>query len=150
MPLQGGPTEPQYHHLPPLQYFRRLATVGHVSHRVPFSRFEQDQYIDYVDIVNKIQLGRRVAGQDEPLRRRKTQLKLRRRRIACQDATAQMALIQFLSAGLDSAGVLTMIHCDRPIVGNSGGDEDLPNALGAHKEVYEFMSSAAKRFNMGF
>ncbi|RMJ16295.1 hypothetical protein CDV36_004078 [Fusarium kuroshium] len=152
---------------PNLQHFRRLATVGNISSRVPLSRFEQDQYIDYVDIVNKIQLGRRVAGrplayaekillaytdnvEDEPLRRGKTQLKLRPRRIACQDATAQMALIQFLSAGLDSAAVPTTIHCDHLIVGKSGEDEDLPNALGAHKEVYEFMSSAAKRFNMGF
>ncbi|KAF4996489.1 hypothetical protein FDECE_12405 [Fusarium decemcellulare] len=152
---------------PGLQHFRQLATVGNVSSRARLSRFEQDQYIDYADIVNKIRLGRRVAGrpltyaekillaytdnvEDEPLQRGKTQLKLRPRRIACQDATAQMALIQFLSAGLDSAAVPTTIHCDHLIVGKSGQDEDLPNALGAHKEVYEFMSSAAKRFNMGF
>ncbi|KAJ4239376.1 hypothetical protein NW757_012813 [Fusarium falciforme] len=152
---------------PSLQHFRKLATAGHVSSRAQLSRFEQDQYIDYADIANRIRLGRRVAGraltyaekiilahtdnlEDEPLRRGKTRLKLRPRRIACQDATAQMALIQFLSAGLDSAAVPTTIHCDHLIVGKSGQDEDLPNALGAHKEVYEFMSSAAKRFNMGF
>ncbi|KAJ4213021.1 hypothetical protein NW759_011282 [Fusarium solani] len=152
---------------PSLQRFRKLATAGHVSSRARLSRFEQDQYIDYAGIINRIRLGRRVAGraltyaekillaytenlEDEPLRRGKTRLKLRPRRIACQDATAQMALIQFLSAGLDSAAVPTTIHCDHLIVGKSGQDEDLPNALGAHKEVYDFMSSAAKRFNMGF
>ncbi|KAM6511926.1 hypothetical protein FALCPG4_016913 [Fusarium falciforme] len=152
---------------PSLQHFRKLATAGHASSRAQLSRFEQNQYIEYADIANRIRLGRRVAGraltyaekiilahtdnlEDEPLRRGKTRLKLRPRRIACQDATAQMALIQFLSAGLDSAAVPTTIHCDHLIVGKSGQDEDLPNALGAHKEVYEFMSSAAKRFNMGF
>ncbi|KAJ4192470.1 hypothetical protein NW767_010696 [Fusarium falciforme] len=152
---------------PSLQHFRKLATAGHASSRAQLSRFEQNQYIDYADIANRIRLGRRVAGraltyaekiilahtdnlEDEPLRRGKTRLKLRPRRIACQDATAQMALIQFLSAGLDSAAVPTTIHCDHLIVGKSGQDEDLPNALGAHKEVYEFMSSATKRFNMGF
>ncbi|KAI8651718.1 Aconitate hydratase, mitochondrial [Fusarium keratoplasticum] len=137
---------------PSLQHFRKLATAGHVSSRAQLSRFEQDQYIDYADIANRIRLGRRrwACTYDEPLRRGKTRLKLRPRRIACQDATAQMALIQFLSAGLDSAAVPTIIHCDHLIVGKSGQDEDLPNALGTHKEVYGFMSSAAKRFNMGF
>lgn len=43
-----------------LRHFRKLATVGHVPSRVRLSRFEQDQYIDYADIVNKIRLGRRV------------------------------------------------------------------------------------------
>ncbi|KAF7558127.1 hypothetical protein G7Z17_g148 [Cylindrodendrum hubeiense] len=87
---------------------------------------------------------------EEDFQRGKTQLKLRPQRIACQDATAQMALIQFMSAGLDSTAVPTTIHCDHLIVSKDGQDEDLPKALGAHSEVYDFMSSAAKRFNMGF
>ncbi|KAJ0354227.1 hypothetical protein COL154_011833 [Colletotrichum chrysophilum] len=87
---------------------------------------------------------------DEPLHRGKTQLKLRPRRIACQDATAQMAIIQFMSAGLDSTAVPTTVHCDHLIVGRTGQDEDLPQALSTHKEVYDFLSSACKRYGMGF
>ncbi|KAI8170068.1 Aconitate hydratase [Colletotrichum sp. SAR 10_70] len=87
---------------------------------------------------------------DEHLHRGKTQLKLRPRRIACQDATAQMAIIQFMSAGLDSTAVPTTVHCDHLIVGRTGQDEDLPQALSTHKEVYDFLSSACKRYGMGF
>lgn len=61
-----------------------------------------------------------------------------------------MALIQFMSAELDSTAVPTTIHCDHLIVSKDGQEKDLPQALGAHSEVYDFMSSAAKRFNMGF
>ena len=61
-----------------------------------------------------------------------------------------MAILQFMSAGMDAVANPSTVHCDHLIVGKSGQDEDLPNALGTHKEVYEFMSSAAKRFNMGF
>lgn len=82
--------------------------------------------------------------------RKRSQLSLRPRRIACQDATAQMAIIQFMSAGLDSTAVPTTIHCDHLIVGKDGQDVDLAKALDAHSEVYEFLSSAAKRYNMGF
>ena len=77
-------------------------------------------------------------------------LKLRPRRIACQDATAQMALIQFMSAGFDATAVPTTVHCDHLIVGRTGREEDLPNAIEAHDEVYQFMASACKRYNMGF
>lgn len=61
-----------------------------------------------------------------------------------------MSLIQFISAGLNSTAVPTTIHCDHLIVGRNGKAEDLPSALDAHKEVYDFMSSACKRYNMGF
>lgn len=86
----------------------------------------------------------------ESILRGSSQLKLRPRRIACQDATAQMALIQFMSAGFDAAAVPTTVHCDHLIVGRNGGAEDLPKAIEAHNEVYEFMASACRRYNMGF
>jgi aconitate hydratase len=84
------------------------------------------------------------------IERGSTQLSLRPRRIACQDATAQMALIQFMSAGLDATCVPTTVHCDHLIVGRDGGQKDLPGALDAHGEVYNFMASACQRYNMGF
>ncbi|CAH0055592.1 unnamed protein product, partial [Clonostachys solani] len=88
--------------------------------------------------------------EEEPLQRGKTLLKLRPRRVACQDATAQMAIIQFMSAGLSSTAAPTSVHCDHLIVGKKGHNVDLPNALNVHKEVFDFLSSACKRFNIGF
>ncbi|CAG9988132.1 unnamed protein product [Clonostachys byssicola] len=147
---------------------RKLSTVsGSTPGKAPLSRFEPDQYIDYGDFIRKVELGRRfnnrpltytekilVAHMDnieeEILQRGKTLLKLRPRRVACQDATAQMAIIQFMSAGLSSTAAPTSVHCDHLIVGKKGQDVDLPNALNVHKEVFDFLSSACKRFNIGF
>lgn len=61
-----------------------------------------------------------------------------------------MAIIQFMSAGLDKTAVPTTVHCDHLIVGRDGSDKDLPGALDAHGEVYDFMSSACQRYSMGF
>ncbi|PYH35685.1 aconitase [Aspergillus neoniger CBS 115656] len=87
---------------------------------------------------------------DERIERGKTQLKLRPQRIACQDATAQMALIQSMSAGLDTAAVPTTVHCDHLIVSRDGETQDLARALDNHKEVYDFLESACQKYNMGF
>ena len=61
-----------------------------------------------------------------------------------------MAIIQFMSAGLDKTAVPTTVHCDHLIVGRDGSETDLAGALTSHGEVYEFLSSACKRYNMGF
>lgn len=87
---------------------------------------------------------------DAKVIRGSTQLPLRPRRIACQDATAQMAIIQFMSAGLDKTAVPTTVHCDHLIVGRDGSSKDLVGALETHGEVYDFMSSACQRYSMGF
>ncbi|KAF0326359.1 aconitate hydratase [Colletotrichum asianum] len=146
---------------------RGLASVSSASSKARLSRFETDHTIDYADLMRRIESSRKILGRpltyaekvlfahadnigDEPLHRGKTQLKIRPRRIACQDATAQMAIIQFMSAGLDSTAVPTTVHCDHLIVGRTGQDEDLPQALSTHKEVYDFLSSACKRYGMGF
>ncbi|KAF7595116.1 Aconitate hydratase mitochondrial [Aspergillus hancockii] len=63
---------------------------------------------------------------------------------------AQMALIQFMSAGLESTAVPTTVHCDHLIVSRDGEAEDLARALETHQEVYDFMKSACQRYNMGF
>jgi len=55
-----------------------------------------------------------------------------------------------MSAGFDAVAVPTTVHGDHLIVGRSGGAEDLPEAIEAHREVYEFMASACQRHNMGF
>ncbi|KAF7527318.1 hypothetical protein G7054_g10520 [Neopestalotiopsis clavispora] len=144
-----------------------FASVSTASLEAPLSRFEPDLKVDYTAFTNRVttlrkQLGRPLTYAEKVLfshldsleydriDRGKTQLSLKPRRIACQDATAQMALIQFMSAGLDATSVPTTVHCDHLIVGRDGQDKDLPNALSTHGEVYNFMSSACQRYNMGF
>lgn len=61
-----------------------------------------------------------------------------------------MALMQVMSAGMESAAVPTTVHCDHLIVSRDVEAEDLPRALEAHREVYEFMESACQKFNTGF
>eukprot|EP01114_Cavostelium_apophysatum_P019331 TRINITY_DN619_c0_g1_i1.p1 TRINITY_DN619_c0_g1~~TRINITY_DN619_c0_g1_i1.p1 ORF type:complete len:774 (+),score=241.27 TRINITY_DN619_c0_g1_i1:129-2450(+) len=82
--------------------------------------------------------------------RGETYLKLRPDRVAMQDATAQMAVLQFISSGLPKTAVPTTIHCDHLIEAFQGGEKDLAQAKNINKEVYEFLSSAAQKYGMGF
>ena len=67
-----------------------------------------------------------------------------------QDASAQMALLQFMSCGLPSTAVPTSIHCDHMIVGERGADVDLPASITGNKEVFDFLESAAKKYGIEF
>lgn len=67
-----------------------------------------------------------------------------------QDASAQMALLQFMSCGLPSTAVPTSIHCDHMIVGERGADVDLPESIQGNKEVFDFLESAAKKYGIEF
>ena len=67
-----------------------------------------------------------------------------------QDATAQMALLQFISAGLKSVAVPTTVHCDHLIQARVGANDDLKNAIVTNKEVYDFLKSASQKYNIGF
>ncbi|MDR2885164.1 MAG: aconitate hydratase, partial [Rikenellaceae bacterium] len=71
-------------------------------------------------------------------------------RIALQDATAQMAVLQFMNAGRDRTAVPTTVHCDHLIVAEKGAAPDLAVANTTNKEVYEFLRAAANRYGMGF
>jgi aconitate hydratase len=71
-------------------------------------------------------------------------------RVAMQDATAQMAMLQFMMAGKDRTAVPTSVHCDHLILAKSGADEDLRSAGVTNKEVYDFLSSACNKYNIGF
>lgn len=77
-------------------------------------------------------------------------LKLKPDRVAMQDASAQMALLQFMSCGLPSTAVPASIHCDHMIVGEKGADVDLPASITGNKEVFDFLESAAKRYGIEF
>lgn len=67
-----------------------------------------------------------------------------------QDATAQMAVLQFVSSGLPRTAVPTTIHCDHLIEAQIEGKKDLERAVSTNKEVYDFLSSAAAKFGIGF
>ncbi|MCP4576504.1 MAG: aconitate hydratase [Deltaproteobacteria bacterium] len=71
-------------------------------------------------------------------------------RVAMQDATAQMAMLQFMQTGQKKTSVSATIHCDHLIRAGEGADIDLQEALGANKEVYDFLSSAAMKYGIGF
>lgn len=71
-------------------------------------------------------------------------------RIACQDATAQMALLQFMQAGKDKVAVPTTVHCDHLIQAKSGAFEDLKRANESSKEVFDFLESVSNKYGIGF
>ncbi|GAB7348177.1 hypothetical protein MBLNU459_g6185t1 [Dothideomycetes sp. NU459] len=82
--------------------------------------------------------------------RGKANLKLKPDRVAMQDASAQMALLQFMSCGLPTTAVPASIHCDHMIVGEKGADTDLPQSIQGNKEVFDFLESAAKKYGIEF
>src|SRR5664280_1298209 len=71
-------------------------------------------------------------------------------RVAMQDATAQMALLQFMSAGKKTTAVPTTVHCDHLILARSGAAADVARAVETNKEVYAFLESASARYGIGF
>jgi aconitate hydratase len=71
-------------------------------------------------------------------------------RVAMQDATAQMALLQFMTAGLDEAAVPSTVHCDHLIQAKSEGRIDLANAVETNAEVYDFLESVSAKYGIGF
>lgn len=71
-------------------------------------------------------------------------------RVAMQDATAQMALLQFMSAGKPQVAVPSTVHCDHLIVAQSGAFADMENALKTNKEVFDFLASVSNKYGIGF
>ena len=71
-------------------------------------------------------------------------------RVAMQDATAQMALLQFMQAGKTQTAVPSTVHCDHLIQAKSGAVADLPVAKQTNKEVYDFLSSVSNKYGIGF
>lgn len=87
---------------------------------------------------------------DGKLRRGETYLQLRPERVAMQDASAQMALLQFMSAGLDRCAVPASIHCDHLIQAVDGAESDLQRSIVTNQEVFDFLESAARKYGIEF
>jgi aconitate hydratase len=71
-------------------------------------------------------------------------------RVAMQDATAQMALLQFSTCGRERVAVPSTVHCDHLIQAKTGAKSDLSTALDVNKEVYDFLSSISNKYGIGF
>ncbi len=82
--------------------------------------------------------------------RGKAMLVLRPDRVAMQDATAQMALLQFMQSGRKRVAVPSSIHCDHLILGRDGAAKDLPRGLEENQEVFAFLASAGRKYGIGF
>ena len=101
-------------------------------------------------LAEKIVFGHLADPSEQELSRGEATLALRPDRVAMQDATAQMAILQFMQAGRDETAVPTTVHCDHLLLARKGAGPDKAHALDVNREVYDFLSSAAARYQMGF
>ncbi|PYH94710.1 putative mitochondrial aconitate hydratase [Aspergillus ellipticus CBS 707.79] len=148
---------------------RGMATVGDspLDKKVEMTNAEKGNFINYKKMSENLDIVRRRLSRpltyaekvlyshlDDPhgqeLERGTSYLKLRPDRVACQDATAQMAILQFMSAGMPSVATPTTVHCDHLIEAQVGGDKDLARANEINKEVYDFLASSTAKYNIGF
>jgi len=90
------------------------------------------------------------ALPDQPFERGKSYVDFNPDRVAMQDATAQMALLQFMSAGRKKTAVPSTVHCDHLIQAKLGAEADLKTANDANKEVYDFLASVSNKYGIGF
>ena len=98
----------------------------------------------------KILFSHLIDAEGAPFERRKSFLELRPDRVAMQDATAQMALLQFRTAGKDEVALPSTVHCDHLITAHAGADKDLGTANSENAEVYAFLQSVSARYGIGF
>nr|AAC61778.1 aconitase [Aspergillus terreus] len=148
---------------------RGLATVADspLDKKVEMTNHEKGNYINYKKMSENLDIVRRRLSRpltyaekvlyshlDDPhgqdIERGVSYLKLRPDRVACQDATAQMAILQFMSAGMPSVATPTTVHCDHLIEAQVGGEKDLARANEINKEVYDFLATATAKYNIGF
>merc|ERR1711937_168177 len=134
---------------------------------VAMSKFDDNSPMPYEKLVKKLEvvkgrlnrpltLSEKIlyshlddpAGQD--IVRGESYLRLRPDRVAMQDATAQMAMLQFISSGLPKVAVPSTIHCDHLIQAQIEGNKDLARAKDINKEVYNFLATSGAKYGVGF
>ena len=101
-------------------------------------------------LAEKILINHLDNPEDTALERGVSYVDLRPDRVAMQDATAQMAWLQFMTADLDEVQVPTTTHCDHLIQARDDGKKDLATALDGNREVYDFLASVSARYGAGF
>jgi aconitate hydratase len=98
----------------------------------------------------KILVGHVHDWNAQTWERGRATLRLRVDRVSMQDATGQMALLQFMQAGKARVAVPSTMHCDHLIRAQTGASEDMHRAVTENNEVYEFLHSASKKYGIGF
>jgi aconitate hydratase len=101
-------------------------------------------------LTEKILYSHLYATASKPYTRGKDYVDFAPDRVAMQDATAQMALLQFMTCGRDQVAVPSTVHCDHLIQAKVGAKKDLQIALETNREVYEFLSSISNKYGIGF
>jgi aconitate hydratase len=101
-------------------------------------------------LAEKILINHLDDPENAPIERGKSYADLRPDRVAMQDATAQMALLQFMTAGLAEVQVPSTVHCDHLIQARVDGKTDLAAALESNDEVYDFLESVSAKHKLGF
>jgi aconitate hydratase len=101
-------------------------------------------------LTEKVLFGHLADPENEVLERGKAYIQLQPDRVAMQDATAQMALLQFMLSGRDTTAVPSTVHCDHLILARSGADADVAAAIDMNREVYDFLQSSSARYGLGF
>lgn len=101
-------------------------------------------------LAEKVVFGHLDDPANETLERGVSYIMLRPDRVAMQDATAQMAMLQFMLSGRDETAVPSTIHCDHLIRARSGAKQDVDRAIEENREVYDFLQSAGARYGLGF
>ena len=119
------------------KYKNRIATIRRLANH-PLTYSEK---ILYAHLWGKI---------EKEFVRGKNYVELSPDRVAMQDATAQMALLQFMSAGKKTTAVPTTVHCDHLIQAQVGAKDDLLRATEENKEVFDFLESISKKYGIGF
>jgi aconitate hydratase len=101
-------------------------------------------------LAEKILYAHLYAPTATPFERGKSYVEFAPDRVAMQDATAQMALLQFMTCGRASVAVPSTVHCDHLIQAKTGAAEDLATAIDTNKEVYDFLASISDKYGIGF
>ncbi|HMC52078.1 MAG TPA: aconitate hydratase, partial [Acidimicrobiales bacterium] len=103
-----------------------------------------------LSLAEKILFNHLAEAESQPVERGRSYSELYPDRVAMQDATAQTALLQFMTAGLPSVAVPTTVHCDHLIQARVGAGPDMSAALEANMEVYDFLRTVSARYGIGF
>ncbi|CAM0135764.1 unnamed protein product [Umbelopsis sp. WA50703] len=101
-------------------------------------------------LAEKILYSHLTNPEDTVPVRGETYLKLSPDRVAMQDASAQMAVLQFMLSGMKTTAVPSSIHCDHLIEAFAGADKDVDSAIANNKEIFDFLESAAKKYGIAF
>ena len=101
-------------------------------------------------LTEKIFFGHLADPEHQDLDAGRSYLMLRPDRVAMQDATAQMAILQFMQAGREQVAVPTTVNCDHLIQARAGAAADMKTALQENQEVYEFLRTSSARYGIGF